>query len=114
MNPEDKITKIVGGSNPSQQVDASLVGGVVALNTIVRDGSGVIVSGGDSTPYAVRVDEASATVTYVGEADTGTATSAASWRIKKIDTTSGTTVTWADGDASFNNIWDDRASITYS
>lgn len=114
MNPEDKITKIVGGSNPTLQADVHSVGAVDALDVIVRDGSGVIVSGGDSTPYAVRVDEASATVTYVGEADPGTATSAASWRLKKIDTTSGTVVTWADGDASFNNIWDNRASITYS
>lgn len=114
MNPEDKITKIVGGSNPTLQADVHSVGAVDALDVIVRDGSGVIVSGGDSTPYAIRVDEASAVVTYVGEADPGTATSAASWRVKKIDTTSGTTVTWADGNASFDNIYDNRASLTYS
>lgn len=63
---------------------------------------------------AVRVDEASATVTYVGEAGPGAATSAAKWRIKKIDTTSGTAVTWADGNVLFDNVWDDRAALTYS
>lgn len=114
MNPEEKITKIVGGSNPSLQADVHSVGAVDALDVVVRDGGGGIVSGGDSTPYATRVDEASATVTYVGEANPGTATSAASWRIKKIDTSSGTVVTWADGDASFDNIYDNRAFLTYS
>jgi hypothetical protein len=64
--------------------------------------------------FATRVDEASGTVTYVGQAPTGTATSAALWQIQKIDTSSGTAVTWADGDAGFDNVWDDRATLTYS
>lgn len=67
-----------------------------------------------SVPLAVRVDEASATVTYVGQAKPGTATSSALWRIKKIDSTSGTIITFADGDDSFNNVWDNRASLSYS
>lgn len=63
---------------------------------------------------AVRVDEASATVTYVGDAAIGSATSGALWRVKKIDTSSGTVITWADGNSSFDNIWDNRASLSYS
>jgi hypothetical protein len=52
-------------------------------------------------------------VDYVGEAAIGTATSAASWRIKKVDSTSGVVIQWA-GAGTFNQIWDNRASLTYS
>lgn len=52
-------------------------------------------------------------VDYVGEAAIGTATSAASWRIKKVDSTSGISITWA-GTGSFNQVWDNYASLIYS
>lgn len=65
--------------------------------------------------YTTRLDEVSATITYVGEADPDTLTSEALWRIKRLDTTNDDLVIlWADGDANFDNIWDDRASLTYS
>lgn len=63
---------------------------------------------------AVKV-ETSGDTTYVGFAKIGAATSAASWQIFKIVSSGGvTTMTWADGDRKFNNIWDNRSSITYS
>lgn len=52
-------------------------------------------------------------VDYVGEAAIGTATSSASWRIKKVDSTSGISITWA-GTGTFDQIWDNRASLSYS
>jgi hypothetical protein len=64
--------------------------------------------------YAIRLDEVSSTISYVGESLPGTSTSAASWRVKKIDSTSGVIVTWADGNTNLDNIWDNRASLTYS
>lgn len=67
-----------------------------------------------SVPLAMQVDPASLTVTYIGQAKPGTATSSALWRIKKIDTTSGTVITFADGDDLFDNVWDNRASLSYS
>jgi hypothetical protein len=66
-----------------------------------------------TTTLAVRIDE-QAPVTYIGEATVGSATSGAVWRIRKIDASSGTVITWADGDTDFNNVWDDRASLTYN
>lgn len=64
--------------------------------------------------YAKRMDEASDTVTYYGEALPGTADSAANWRIYKQTITGAVTDTkWADGDSNFDNIWDDRASLSY-
>lgn len=62
--------------------------------------------------YALRYDEG-ATYTYIGEAVPGTATSAASWRIKRL-TNADNTIVWAGGDSNFNNVWDDRASEAYS
>lgn len=59
-------------------------------------------------------DYTTASMTYVCEAPLGTATSAASWRIKRIDETTGLVIKWADGDESFNNVADDRASLSYS
>lgn len=65
-------------------------------------------------PLATRVDAASSTVTYIGNAAPGTATSSALWRVKKIDTSSGTAITFADGNDLFDNVWDNRASLSYS
>jgi hypothetical protein len=53
-------------------------------------------------------------VTYVGIAAIGTATSAAEWQIQKVDASSGVIVTWADGNAYYDNVWDNYASLTYS
>ena len=55
------------------------------------------------------------TTTYLGYANPGTLTSAALWAVKKVVETGGDAVfTWADGDKEFDNIWDDRLSLTYS
>jgi hypothetical protein len=74
----------------------------------------VVADVGGSPTYATRLDEASATVTYVGKADIGSATASALWQIQKIDTSSGLVITWADGDALFDNVWNDRASLSYT
>lgn len=66
------------------------------------------------TQYALQLDEASTTVTYIGEAAVGTATSAASWRIKRMTDTGDLVIDWADGDDSFDNVWADRATLSYS
>jgi hypothetical protein len=66
-------------------------------------------------PNLVLIDAASATVTYLGEAKPGTATTATFWRIRKI-TVSGaiTTIAFAEGNDLFDNVWDDRAGLTYT
>ena len=53
------------------------------------------------------------TYTYVGLAKPGTATSAASWQIKRVNNATGD-VDWASGDLYFSNIWDNYASLSYS
>ncbi|HAX98439.1 MAG TPA: hypothetical protein DCY12_06025 [Candidatus Atribacteria bacterium] len=56
------------------------------------------------------IDEASGTVTYIGRANHGVATSAAGWQIMKIDATANPkSFKYADS-GSFSQIWDNRAS----
>ena len=54
-------------------------------------------------------------VTYVGIAPMGSSDAAAVWAIKRI-TVSGslTTIRYADGNALFDNVWNDYASLSYS
>lgn len=66
-----------------------------------------------TTVYKKLIDDTTTpSVTYVGEAALGTATSAASWRIKKIDETSGVVITWTG--SGFDAVWDDRVIEVYS
>jgi hypothetical protein len=74
--------------------------------------------GGKVAEYTTEIDQDASTPTlaYVGRAFPGSAKSAAVWQIRKLtfgaDGDLGTT--WADGNAAFDNIWDDRASLSYS
>lgn len=68
--------------------------------------------------FAIQLDDVSTTgVTYIGKAAIGSSASSAVWQIKKIDET-GTpidmVITWADGNANFDNIWSNRLSLTYA
>jgi|TARA_R110002020_G_scaffold113252_2_gene260549 hypothetical protein len=67
---------------------------------------------------AVRTDEQVSGTTYVGKAHPGSVTSVAVWQISRVVVTTSlpitTTVTWADGNTSYDNIWDNRTSLSYS
>lgn len=71
-----------------------------------------------ATNYATRYDQDSATPTfaYLGKAQVGTLTSAAAWQVQKLTfgADGDVDITWADGNAAFDNIWDNRASLSYS
>ncbi len=74
-----------------------------------------IRSGSYTNELATKLDESVSGTTYVGKAPVGSVGSAAVWQIFKMVEAAGvTTITWADGDTAFNNIWDNRASLTYS
>ena len=60
------------------------------------------------------IDEASSTVTYVGKAQMNAATSDPVWQIKKISVSGNvTSIAYASG-SSYNSVWDNRASLTYT
>jgi len=68
-----------------------------------------------NVPLKKIIDQASATVTYIGEAHPSATTAQALWRIKKIDQTSNPiTIFFADANDNFDNVWNDRASLSYS
>ncbi len=71
--------------------------------------------GGVATPYETRIDEVSDTVTYIGKAIPGSDNDEAVWQIKKMVIDGNeTSIEWADGEASFDKVWDDRTSLTYT
>lgn len=90
---------------PLEKRDASLLE-ITALS------SPVTVS---STWNTVRIDEPSSTTAYFGYADSGSDEADSVWLILKMtETGSITKLEFANGSDSFNQAWDDRASLTYS
>ena len=69
----------------------------------------------DAPKYKHIIDTPDASTQYNGFANPGTATSDASWLITK-QTISGNVITiaFADGNRDFDNVWDDRTSLSYS
>lgn len=85
-----------------------------------KDDAGVVTiygtgGGGGSLEEAKRVDNVGDAVFYHGWAAIGSSSASAVWKICKVTLTGDDSVTtWADGDAEYNNIWDNRASLSYS
>jgi hypothetical protein len=63
---------------------------------------------------AVQLDEVGST-TYIGYAAVGTSVASAAWRIKRIVDSSGDlSVTFAGGTDNYDQIWNNRAGLTYT
>lgn len=75
------------------------------------DGKSKIATSSEDSSSGLRVDQASSTVIYLGEGLFGALTSEAKWKIKKINLESGVVITAAS--ETYNQIWDNRASLTY-
>jgi hypothetical protein len=71
-----------------------------------------------SSGYTLRSDpDAGGKVLYLGWAVPGTLASAAGWAIRKFTYDSNgnnTLIEWADGNQLLDNIWDNRAALTYA
>ena len=62
-----------------------------------------------------KFDEPDTSTLYIGEAATNVVTSQAFWKIRKLSTSgSVTSIQYADGDDQFDNVWDNRTSLSYS
>lgn len=115
------LTVYVTGDSVSSSPRGILIYGKSTTNTALPlsfDTNGNLKTADQTTTtsdQAVRIDEPSKTVNYFGYASVGTSDAAASWKIKKLVTSgSVTTIQWADGDANYDNIWSNRASLTYN
>lgn len=72
----------------------------------------------DVPNYATRYDQDSATPTlaYFGKAAVGAAEGVAVWQIKKMTYGADGDINthWADGNDKFDNIWTNRAALSYT
>lgn len=70
---------------------------------------------GGSGNKIIIIDNASSSITYFGYSDPGSLTSDAAWRILRKEVVSATVTEfkYADSNANFDNVFDDRASLTY-
>lgn len=105
-----------GGGRVSPYSDSA---GMPSFVVLESDGSipVTVVAGGSATPsYATKIDTTTtANVIYIGNAAIASSAASAVWQIKKLDTsTLALDKTWADGNDDFDNVWNNRASLTYS
>jgi len=98
----------------------SSLGGTVATNVLTLDYNTTSMDNGDDLQIHyvapednVIIDDTGGTYTYFGFAAPTSATSAARWKIKRL--TQATNVfQLADGNDQYDNVWDNRASLSYS
>jgi hypothetical protein len=71
---------------------------------------------GEDEVYSTRVDFVNDNLLYKAEAAVGTANSLPLWRIRRVIVGNDGDITeeWANGNANFVNIWDNRVSLNYS
>ena len=109
----------LGRTDNELEVAVNQRGTEATLAVEIKNASGEqILDFGNPTLYTILISwNAEGNPEYVGEAAVGSGTSDSVWRIKNIkwnNDNNPTSVKWADGDTSFNNVWDDRASLDYS
>jgi hypothetical protein len=73
-------------------------------------------AGGEDVALSKQIDFIDDNHIYIGEANPGSSFSDSVWRIKYITILSDgdVSIVWADGNDSFDNVWNNRASYSYS
>ena len=93
-------------------------GNITGTITDQTDLTAYIDNATEEEMFAQQVDFVTKDLIFRAEAAPGTATSAALWRIRRLDIDNASkgdvATTWADGNDNFDNVWDDRAILTYS
>lgn len=104
----DSLTRLLG---KVKITDGTNDAGVTSGGRLMVDAE-MSVGSGD---YARRLDWFSANVMFTGWAEAGSLESAAAWKIRRR-TFSGDDFAdeWADGDTDYDNVWNDRTSLSYS
>lgn len=102
---ENQIFALIGHSGTA---------GTAETRRVVVSPEGEFLSG--EATYQSIFDTANAGTTYIGNALPGGSAGSAVWRIKKIVETGGTQtqIMWADGDANFDNVWNNRGTIVFT
>ena len=105
-------------------LEVDIVGQNAPLDVIVNNVVAVTVSNFPAVqtvqpwPLLIRAEySGSSLLTYFADAQPGTLSSAASWRIRKLSYDGNgnfTELAWPNADTSFSYVWDDRSTYTYS
>jgi ABC-type transporter Mla subunit MlaD len=117
----DIIEKFGGGGGGYPDVRVKNVN-QVAINPATEEKQDTIITNLSSVSSSVAtyatqlaVKSTDSTITYIGKAVAGSTLASASWQIKRMTDTSGDlSIQFADGDTNFNNIWNNRESLSYS
>jgi hypothetical protein len=110
MSSEQTFGGPSGANNSTiEYAETAKINGVVGKKVFNIDSTGNILDGNNAVKVTIV-----GSITYVGMASPGTLQASALWQCKKVDGTSGTVVTWADGNANFDNIATDLTSLSYS
>lgn len=110
----DSFVRLQEAADKGKKLDAELtnVAGldVYRLRMVLANAAEV---GGQ--PESLRYDDVGGGVAYIGTAAPGASENSPVWRIKQVLTTGADLrILWADADSSFDNVWVDRASLSYS
>ena len=103
--PESYIQLPIDGSGKKTRTRTHTIGSNEVHHSII-----------ETADFATRlvVDSVNPKISYAGKALAGSSPSSAVWQIKKLDETSGTLITYADGNTDLDNIFDNRESLNYS
>jgi len=97
-----------------RHVQVDVLSSALPTTASTEDTLETISFGGTQFTLRLETDSGDSNIDYVGEAVVGSGGEGdAVWRIKKIDSTSGIVIKWADGDAGLNNTWTGYAGHTY-
>lgn len=105
-----------GLAKESKQDDQIVIADAVKTQTdkLTFTNGNLNVNSANLSESLLQVDSVGNT-TYLGYADAGSLTSASVWGIKKIvEVSNDVSITWADGNTNFDNIWDNRLTLTYA
>lgn len=110
-----KLTKSASpGENTREITGTDLGGDKRAIDVSVKESVAIGVADPNEA-YQRDRDSTDLSIVYYGFAAIGTATSSAGWKIFYIDTNGDAQEKlWADGDANYDNVWDNRESLSYS
>jgi hypothetical protein len=112
----DVNTSLVGLQSQIDDINTNTLGisgGIIQVDTLIDDKLEEYVL--KALEKQIDDDSSDSTICYLGEADPGSDTSDAVWRIKRIvDTGDSISVEWADGNGNFDNVYDDREGLSYT
>lgn len=84
----------------------------LAVSTVSTDGTSELY---EVSKLVAKKITTSGDITYIATAPIGTAEATDGWQVKKIEASGANTViTWADGNAEFDNVATDLTTLTYA